>query len=146
MGSDDEGVDAAADDSVWCRRFRFGGLRVVIEEEFGAGLGGTVWGGAVALARHLSENGAAVAAADELGDGAPLVALELGAGCCGLPSIVTAHCGRFARVIATDWCAHVARPSCRCPVSSRRDLAQRRGAATASRQRRNQRCWCWLHT
>ena len=100
-GSSDE-------DSFWCRRFRFGGLRVAIEEEFGSGLGGTVWGGAVALARHLSEAGGAVAAADELADAAPLVAIELGAGCCGLPSLVVAHyCGRFTRVIATDWCVRL---------------------------------------
>lgn len=103
------GSDEAADDSFWCRRFRFGGLRVAIEEEFGAGLGGTVWGGAVALARHLSEAGGAVAAADELADAAPLVAIELGAGCCGLPSLVVAHCGRYARVIATDWCVQLLR-------------------------------------
>ena len=139
-GSSDE-------DSFWCRRFRFGGLRVAIEEEFGSGLGGTVWGGAVALARHLSEAGGAVAAADELADAAPLVAIELGAGCCGLPSLVVAHyCGRFTRVIATDWCVQRLRRSLLlCPCSSRRPLAQRRGAAAASRKRRGQHCWCWLH-
>ena len=143
-GSDNEA--AAADDSFWCRRFRFGGLRVAIEEEFGAGLGGTVWGGAVALARHLSEaSGGAAAAADELADAAPLVAIELGAGCCGLPSLVAAHCGRYARVIATDWCVQRLRRSLLlCPCSSRRPLAQRRGAAAASRKRRGQRCGCRL--
>jgi hypothetical protein len=135
-------ADAAADDSFWCRRFRFGGLRVAIEEEFGAGLGGTVWAGAVALARHLSEAGAAVAAAEELADAAPpLVAIELGAGCCGLPSLVVAHCGRFTRVVATDWCA---RSLLLRPCILNRHLAQWRGAVTAARKRRSQRCWFWL--
>ena len=94
---------------MWVRRFRLGALRVAVEEEFGAGLGGTVWGGAVALARHLSEAGGAVAVADELcAASAGLVALELGAGCCGLPSLAAAHSGRFARVVASDGCAAAA--------------------------------------
>jgi hypothetical protein len=110
------------EDSMWVRRFSFGALRVAVEEEFGAGLGGTVWGGAVALARHLSEAGGAVSAADEVGAANPglkglglsLVALELGAGCCGLPSLAAAHCGRFARVVATDWCAAAAHAAVLC--------------------------------
>jgi hypothetical protein len=105
-GSGDDG--SGEEDSMWVRRFRFGALRVAVEEEFGSGLGGTVWGGAVALARHLSEAVGAVSAADELGAGHSLVALELGAGCCGLPSLAAAHSGRFARVVATDWCAAAA--------------------------------------
>ena len=119
------GVDSGGehqDGSFWCRRFRFGALRVAVEEEFGAGLGGTVWGGAVALARHLSDEGGAAAAADELGaDAAPLTALELGAGCCGLPSLAAAHSGRFARVIVTDWYAP------RCALPCERHLTPLRG-------------------
>ena len=45
--------EALEEDSVWCRRFTLGGASYAVEEEFGAGLGGTVWAGAVSLARHL---------------------------------------------------------------------------------------------
>lgn len=117
---------------MWCRRFSFAGgaLPLAVEEEWGAGLGGTVWAGAVCLARHLrrerlffarpatlahaarrmrSDGGGAAAAAAELrthvAAGTPLVAIELGAGCNGLPG-ARDHARRLVAERAERWRPH----------------------------------------
>lgn len=104
-GADDE--QSSEDESMWVRRFSFGGfVRVRVTEAFGAGLGGTCWSGGVALARYLADEGGASDAAAELraarGASAQLSSLELGCGCSGLPSLALAQLGDFAQVTLTE--------------------------------------------
>jgi predicted nicotinamide N-methyase len=67
-------------------------------EARGAGTGATLWDGSVLLARHLMKLAATPAGRPRLAG----LALELGAGCSGVPSLVAARLGCFAEVIATD--------------------------------------------
>ena len=109
-------AEAGVDDDdapLWERAFSFGALpRLLIQEAFGAGLGGTVWAGGVKLARHLVDDGGGKRLVAELrGGGAVdgsrqqprrLHALELGAGCSGIPGLVLAQLGDFHTVVITD--------------------------------------------
>ena len=104
-------VDDDDDDApLWERSFAFGSLpRLVIQEHFGAGLGGTVWAGGVKLARHLVDDGGAQRLVADLrrgGDSGPperrLHTLELGAGCSGIPGLVLAQLGLFHSIFITD--------------------------------------------
>lgn len=102
--------------SLWSRPFDFAGVgAVTVNEEWGVGIGGTVWEGGVIAARYCASPAfaAAVAAAvaSRAADGVPsssssdprATCIELGAGVSGLPSIVAAARGDlFARVDATD--------------------------------------------
>lgn len=106
-----EAAQEDEEESLWTRRYRFGGLAggtahsLCVHEEFGAGLGGTVWAGSVGLARYLSEQGGAASVAAELctrGVSEPLRALELGAGCSALPGLLLAQTGAFASVLLAD--------------------------------------------
>lgn len=97
------------DAALWERSFAFGSLpRLVIQEHFGAGLGGTVWAGGVKLARHLVDDGGAGRLVSDLrrdrdsGQPERLHALELGAGCSGIPGLVLAQLGLFHSIFITD--------------------------------------------
>ena len=102
--------DGAA--SFWARSFAFGPpaarLHLSVDEAFGAGLGGTCWGGGVLLAAHLSTGGLASALSELQHAQQPLTALELGAGVAGLPGLVAAASGAFARVVLAEADADVA--------------------------------------
>ena len=109
------------DESLWARPFDFAGIgAITVNEEWGGGIGGTVWEGGVLLARYVASPlfaaavAAAVATRDEDGvttsslnntaaDDHRATCLELGAGVSGLPSIVAASCAPlFTRIDATD--------------------------------------------
>jgi hypothetical protein len=96
------------DAPLWERSFAFGRLpRLVIQEHFGAGLGGTVWAGGVKLARYLVDDGGAGRLVSDLRAGGVsperrLTALELGAGCSGIPGLVLAQLGLFGTICITD--------------------------------------------
>jgi hypothetical protein len=97
-------------ESFWRRSFSFHSpsgvpVALTVSEAFGAGLGGTVWSGSVALARYLAAGGAAEAAAElhaVYGPACQLHSLELGCGCSGLPSLVVGKTGLFAAVTLTE--------------------------------------------
>ena len=108
------------DESLWARPFDFGaGVgAITVNEEWGGGIGGTVWEGGVLLARYaaspLFADAVAAAMATRKEDGMPpllsnaagdnrATCIELGAGVSGLPSIVVAtRAALFTRVDATD--------------------------------------------
>ena len=101
-------ADAEVEEDYWSRSFSFTSpsrpdFAVTVKEAFHAGLGGTVWGGSVALARYLAA-GAADSAAAELQRGGKreLSAVELGCGASGLPSLVLVHLRLIHHVCLTD--------------------------------------------
>jgi predicted nicotinamide N-methyase len=91
---------------LWSRPFDYGGLTVTVTEEWGGGIGGTVWEGGVLLSRFLASPAFVADARSTLGDAAltrRLTAIELGAGVSGLPAIVAAARGDvFRSVVASD--------------------------------------------
>lgn len=92
--SSDSGSDS---DSIWVRRLTFGKVKIKVEEEWGAGIGGTLWEGAVLMARWLS--------CESTFDKARWRGsrcIELGAGATGIPGILAAHLGCFRDVVITD--------------------------------------------
>jgi predicted nicotinamide N-methyase len=98
-------MPAEDEDDHWQRSFSFRyaeqetAFLLRVSELFGAGLGGTCWSGGLALARHLADGGGAASCAAELISlHRPLSALELGAGCSGLPSLVLARSGHFSYI------------------------------------------------
>eukprot|EP00884_Botryococcus_braunii_P001696 jgi/Botrbrau1/11527/Bobra.0393s0006.1 len=89
-------IDMENEETMWTRNFDFNGLHLRVEEEWGLGIGGTVWEGGVLLASFVSSS---EFPAEHVKGGR---CLEIGAGVTGLPSLTAFHRGVFKEVVITD--------------------------------------------
>jgi len=103
---------SSGDDDMWTRRLDFdGGISLAVREEWHAGIGGTVWQGAIIAGRWLASPAFTAARVGALGKGVGgggggRRAIELGAGVTGVPSLVlaalAARTGCVREIFVTD--------------------------------------------
>jgi len=94
---------SSSEDGLWTRRLTLGDINLVVQEEWGSSIGGTMWEGGALLAHFLASR----AFTPRLAALPPAArAIELGAGVTALPALVTAilasRTGALVEVIASD--------------------------------------------